>query len=75
MSYKNKILNHVGVKEIVPEWATEGAYKYEIMLKDGWRFEGYDTHAKLIGSYKEGADLLWKIEKCPPNCHCNQEGL
>jgi hypothetical protein len=69
--YKKKILDHAGVKEIVSEWGTEGQYKYEVMLHNGYRFEGYETHSKLIKTYKEGADILFTIERCPTNCHCN----
>tara|TARA_R100000995_G_C3433516_1_gene99694 strand:+ start:321 stop:578 length:258 start_codon:yes stop_codon:yes gene_type:complete len=70
---RKTILSHPAVADIEPAFATGDEYRHEIMLHEGYRFSGYDTHTKHIETLKEGVELLRSIEACPDDCHCKKE--
>lgn len=69
MSDRKKIERHPAVKELLPAFASD-VYRYEIWLKDGFRFSGYDTHWKHVETLRDGQAILSLIERCPADCHC-----
>lgn len=69
---RKKIITHPAVEAIEEAFATGPEYKWEIMLKQGYRFAGYDTHSKNVATVREGVELLDSIEVCPKHCHCKE---
>ena len=72
MSDRKKIERHPAVRAIEPAFSTEGAYRHEILLKKGFRFFGYETHAKNIETLRRGVEMLSSIERCPADCPCGE---
>ena len=67
-----KILSCPAVKSIEPAFGTNDVYRYEVILNEGYRFSGYDTHSKHIVTLKDGVEMLSSIEACPNDCHCKR---
>jgi len=68
---KEKILKDEGVKEIIPASGTDPQeYKWELILKPGYRVEGYETHTKHLFNLKDYYNHT--IEPCPKDCGCGQ---
>ena len=59
---RRKILAHKGVDYIEPAELMP-PYKWTIVLKDGWWFDGYETVTKNVESLKQGAEMLRYIEE------------
>ena len=64
MTPRKQILSHPAVESIEDAFGGDD-YRYEIILKDGYVFDGYETTWKHITSLKEGAELLSRIVAKP----------
>lgn len=64
MTPRKQILSHPAVESIEDAFGGDD-YRYEIILKDGYVFDGYETTWKHITSLKEGAEMLSSIVAKP----------
>ena len=62
MALRKKILAHPAVESLENAFGGDD-YRYEIILKDGYVFDGYETTWKHITTLQDGVDMLSYIVK------------